>query len=67
MLGRTGRKRMLAAAAMVAMLGLTAACNGDGDDGGDDDPDVVNTQAPDGDNDQDGGTDQDQNEQDDNN
>ncbi|MFI7613282.1 hypothetical protein ACIBP6_18825 [Nonomuraea terrae] len=57
-MGRTGRKRMLAAAAMVATIGLTGACNGGGDDG-DDDPDVVNTQAPDGDNDQDGDTEQD--------
>jgi hypothetical protein len=52
MSGRTGRKTILAAAAMAAAIGLTGACNGGGDDG-DDDPDVVNTQAPDGDIDQD--------------
>ncbi|MFG2076875.1 hypothetical protein [Nonomuraea maritima] len=44
MLGTTGRRRSLAAAAVVAMIGLTGACGGD--DVGGDDPAVVNTQVP---------------------
>ncbi|MFG3439629.1 hypothetical protein ACGF0J_20495 [Nonomuraea sp. NPDC047897] len=56
---------MLAAAAMVAAIGLTGACNGGAGDG-DDDPDVVNTQAPDGDNEQNDNN-QDDNDQDDGN